>query len=93
MTTTTCVRGCTVWGQHLTDCSGECNGCKKRAVSHGKLCRTCFERLVEFLSIDTPKTSQNGAQGLVWARYWVDYCLGHRRDDIMRRAQQAIETI
>lgn len=74
-TTATCIRGCTIHGQHTSDCLGDCDGCQKRPVSHGKLCRTCFERLVDFLSIDTPKTSQNPSQGLVLARYWVDHCL------------------
>lgn len=73
--TTACIRGCTTFGQHTSDCSGGCNGCQKRPVSHQKLCRTCFERLVDFLSTDTPKTSQNGAQGLVWARWHVEYCI------------------
>lgn len=49
MTTTTaaCVRGCTLYRRHLTDCEDpdECRGCLPRRAEHGHLCHPCHRRL------------------------------------------------
>ena len=51
MTTTTCVRGCTIAGQHTTECGGgECRGCLPRPAETGALCWWCVKRLRETLA-------------------------------------------
>lgn len=51
MTTTTCVRGCTIAGQHATECAGgECRGCLPRPTEVGALCWWCIKRLRETLA-------------------------------------------
>lgn len=47
MTTTTesCWQGCTIRGQHHTDCSDDtCRGCLPRPTDTGHLCRACYNR-------------------------------------------------
>ena len=41
-----CWRGCTLTGQHNTDCAGdECKGCLPRPTDTGHLCARCYVRL------------------------------------------------
>lgn len=41
-----CHRGCTLTGQHKTDCAGnECKGCLPRPTDTGHLCARCYVRL------------------------------------------------
>ena len=54
MTTIACVRGCTIAGQHATECDGICQGCERpgrhRASGPGKCdgrCRGCLPRPAE----------------------------------------------
>ena len=50
-TTITCVRGCTIAGQHMSDCDGVCGGCARKPGAHRKecdrRCRGCLPRPAE----------------------------------------------
>src|SRR5690349_9476755 len=58
-TTEACIRGCSLYRQHLTDCDGftdmgrECTGCLPRRAQYGHLCHTCHRRL-ELMLHDAP---------------------------------------
>ena len=49
--TRTCVTGCTLPGQHSTDCPGDdCRGCLPAAAAHGSLaCPVCADRAAALL--------------------------------------------
>lgn len=53
--TSACVRGCSLYRQHLTDCESPetCAGCLPRRADHGHLCHTCHRRL-ELMLHDAP---------------------------------------
>ncbi len=53
--TAECVRGCSLYNQHLTDCEDRetCKGCLPRRADHGGLCHTCHRRL-ELMLHDAP---------------------------------------
>jgi hypothetical protein len=54
-TTEACIRGCALYGQHLTDCEDQatCKGCLPRRAQYGHLCHTCHRRL-ELMLHDAP---------------------------------------
>lgn len=53
-TTEACVRDCSLYRQHLTDCTEEtCRGCLPRRAGHGHLCHPCHRRL-ELMLTDAP---------------------------------------
>lgn len=53
-TTAACIRGCSLYRQHLTDCAGEsCEGCLPRRADYGRLCHTCHRRF-ELMLTDFP---------------------------------------
>lgn len=54
-TTSECIRGCSLYRQHLTDCEDRetCQGCLPRRAEHGRLCHTCHRRL-ELMLYDAP---------------------------------------
>lgn len=58
-TTAACVRGCGLYGQHLTTCDGhtltghDCRGCLPRRAQHGHLCWPCHRRF-ELMLTDAP---------------------------------------
>lgn len=52
-TTTACVRGCSMYSNHLAECEGDCRGCLPRRATHGNLCDTCHRRL-ELMIHDAP---------------------------------------
>lgn len=45
-TTKACIRGCSLYRRHLTDCDDpdECRGCLPRRAEHGNLCWPCHRR-------------------------------------------------
>ena len=44
--TAPCIRGCSLIGQHYSDCTEEgCRGCLPRRAEHGHLCHSCHRRL------------------------------------------------
>lgn len=46
MSTTTCATGCTIRGQHTTDCTdNNCRGCLPRPADTGNLCAWCYNRM------------------------------------------------
>ena len=50
MNTQTCIRGCTLARQHVSQCdSDECRGCLPRPASNGLLCYPCHFRLRQLL--------------------------------------------
>lgn len=52
--TEACIRGCSLYRQHLTDCEGEpCAGCLPRRATYGHLCHTCHRRF-ELMLTDAP---------------------------------------
>lgn len=52
--TEACVRGCSLYREHLADCEGEpCSGCLPRRAQYGHLCHTCHRRL-ELMLHDAP---------------------------------------
>jgi len=57
--TRACIRGCSLYRQHLTDCDGfdvagrECRGCLPRRAEHGNLCWPCHRRF-ELMLTDAP---------------------------------------
>lgn len=56
-TTKACIRGCSMYRQHLAECEGvadeTCRGCLPRRASHGHLCATCHRRF-ELMLTDAP---------------------------------------
>lgn len=53
-TTEACIRGCSLYRQHLTDCTDEtCRGCLPRRAQHGHLCWPCHRRF-ELMLTDAP---------------------------------------
>lgn len=58
-TTAACVRGCSLYRQHLTDCDGtdaagrECRGCLPKRATNGLLCDPCYRRL-QLMLTDAP---------------------------------------
>lgn len=51
--TEACIRGCSLYQQHLSDCEGDCKGCLPRRAQYGHLCHTCHRRL-ELMLHDAP---------------------------------------
>lgn len=46
-----CAKGCTIRGEHVTECAGKgCRGCLPRPSEHGLLCPRCWSRLVSGLA-------------------------------------------
>lgn len=54
-TTQACIRGCSLYNRHLSDCEDqdECRGCLPRRAEHGNLCWPCHRRL-ELMLTDAP---------------------------------------
>lgn len=54
-TTQACIRGCSLYRQHLADCDDPqtCTGCLPRRANYGNLCHTCHRRL-ELMLHDAP---------------------------------------
>ncbi len=53
-TTRSCIRGCSLYRQHLTDCTySDCRGCLPRRATEGLLCVACFRRF-KLMLIDAP---------------------------------------
>ena len=48
-----CVRGCTVWNHHISDCEDRdaCRGCQPREAEFGLLCFGCHKRLLNLLGV------------------------------------------
>lgn len=69
-TTITCVRGCTITGQHATECAdGECRGCLPRPAEVGALCWWCIKRLRETLAEIPALVAWLNAAGAPLARF------------------------
>lgn len=84
MTTSTasCIRGCNLYRQHLTDCEHpadddpSCRGCLPRRATEGLLCHPCHRRLelmlTDFPTIDRWLTGNiNGAAGTDYDRPFI----------------------
>lgn len=75
---TACIEGCTVRGQHVTDCEDRdtCRGCLPRRASNGLLCWPCHRRF-ELMLTDAPTVwrwlTGNMAAGSGAARPKQDY--------------------
>lgn len=53
-TTEACIRGCSLYRQHLTECADEtCPGCLPRRAQHGHFCWPCHRRF-ELMITDAP---------------------------------------
>lgn len=54
-TTRACIRGCSIYNEHLTDCEDReaCNGCLPRRATNGLLCHPCHRRF-ELMLTDAP---------------------------------------
>ena len=53
-TTEACIRGCSLYRQHLAECEDEaCRGCLPRRAQHGHLCWPCHRRF-ELMLTDAP---------------------------------------
>jgi hypothetical protein len=77
-TTTACVRGCSLYRQHLSDCDNpdECRGCLPRRATNGLLCDPCYRRL-QLMLTDAPVVYRwltgNMSSGTGAARPHEDY--------------------
>lgn len=60
-----CIRGCTRWDHHLTDCDATddnpCKGCEPRQVETGYLCPSCLGKLSTLLGPPEDRESVAGA--------------------------------
>jgi hypothetical protein len=53
-TTEACIRGCSLYNQHLVECMDDmCRGCLPRRAEHGHLCYPCHRRF-ELMLTDAP---------------------------------------